>query len=177
MKITPTHKACHCFGLAQWLGGSGFIAAFVGGLIFGGLTHKHKEEFLRGAEGAGDTLSLITWFTFGVVVLGPQFQHLNWQVALHAVLSLTVVRMLPVLLCLVGKQGRLDTKLFLGWFGPRGLASIVFIVMVADKKLPENDVLPMQRCLLFPKLSYFKAPGIELRRPQGTGLSHQANAT
>lgn len=84
---------------------------------------------------------MITWFAFGAVVIGPQFEHLNWQVALYAVLSLTVVRMLPVLLCLVGTKERLDTRLFLGWFGPRGLASIVFIVMVAGKNLPENDLL------------------------------------
>jgi NhaP-type Na+/H+ or K+/H+ antiporter len=133
--------ALFCFGLAQWLGGSGFIAAFVGGLIFGGLTHNHKEEVLSGAEGTGDALSLITWFTFGAVVVGPQIAHLNWQVVLYAILSLTVVRMLPVLLCLIGTKGHLDTKLFLGWFGPRGLASIVFIVMVAAENLPENKVL------------------------------------
>jgi NhaP-type Na+/H+ or K+/H+ antiporter len=133
--------ALTCFGLAQWLGGSGFIAAFVGGLIFGGLTHQHKEELLRGAEGTGDTLALITWFAFGAVVVGPQFVNITWQVVVYAILSLTVVRMLPVMLCLIGKQGQLDTKLFLGWFGPRGLASIVFIVMVAAKNLPEQEVL------------------------------------
>ena len=133
--------ALFCFGLAQWLGGSGFIAAFVGGLIFGGLTHEHKEEFLRGAEGIGDTLSLITWFVFGAVVVGPQYEHLTWQVGLYALLSLTVVRMLPVFLCVTGMKQQADTKLFLGWFGPRGLASIVFIVMVAAKNLPEQDVL------------------------------------
>ncbi|GAG03492.1 unnamed protein product, partial [marine sediment metagenome] len=76
--------AMFCFGLSQWLGGSGFIAAFVGGLIFGGLTHKHKEEFLSGAEGAGDTLSLITWFTFGAAVIGPQVAHITWQVVVYA---------------------------------------------------------------------------------------------
>ena len=133
--------ALTCFGLAQWLGGSGFIAAFVGGLIFGGLTHQHKEELLRGAEGTGDTLALITWFAFGAVVVGPQFVNITWQVVVYAILSLTVVRMLPVMLCLIGKQSQLDTKLFLGWFGPRGLASIVFIVMVAAKNLPEQEVL------------------------------------
>ena len=133
--------ALSCFGLAQWLGGSGFIASFVGGLIFGGLTHKHKEEVLRGAEGTGDALSLMTWFTFGAVVVGPQIEHITWHVAVYAVLSLTVTRMLPVFLCTLGTKMQLDTKLFIGWFGPRGLASIVFIVMVAANNLPENEVL------------------------------------
>ena len=133
--------ALSCFGLAQWLGGSGFIASFVGGLIFGGITHKHKEEVLRGAEGTGDALSLMTWFTFGAVVVGPQIEHITSHVVVYAVLSLTAIRMLPVLLCTIGTKVHLDTKLFIGWFGPRGLASIVFIVMVAAEDLPENEVL------------------------------------
>jgi NhaP-type Na+/H+ or K+/H+ antiporter len=62
-------------------------------------------------------------------------------VGVYAVLSLTVVRMLPVMLSLIGMKQRLDTQLFLGWFGPRGLASIVFIVMVAAENLPENEIL------------------------------------
>jgi NhaP-type Na+/H+ or K+/H+ antiporter len=130
-----------CFGSAQWLGGSGFIASFVGGLIFGGLTTQHKDEVLRGAEGTADTFSLITWFTFGAVVVGPQAAHITWQVVVYALLSLTVVRMLPVFLCVIGMGQQTDTKLFMGWFGPRGLASIVFIVMVAANNLPEDEVL------------------------------------
>ena len=133
--------AMSCFAIAQWMGGSGFIASFVGGLIFGGLAHRHKEEVLHGAEGTGDVLALLTWFTFGAAVVGAQLQHISWQVALYAVLSLTVVRMLPVFLCVAGLGVRMDTKLFMGWFGPRGLASIVFAVIVAQASLPENDVL------------------------------------
>jgi NhaP-type Na+/H+ or K+/H+ antiporter len=130
-----------CLALAQWLGGSGFIASFVGGLVFGGITRDHKEQVLRGAEGTGDALALITWFAFGAAVIGPQIPHLTWQIFIYAVLSLTVVRMLPVMLSLIGMKQRLDTQLFIGWFGPRGLASIVFIVIVAAAKLPENETL------------------------------------
>ena len=130
-----------CFGLAQWLGGSGFIACFVGGLIFGGLAKQHKEEVLNGAEGAGRVFSLLTWFTFGAVIVGKTFEHVSWEVIAYALLSLTVVRILPVLLCLIGVKARLDTKLFIGWFGPRGLASIVFIVMVLQEKLPGSETL------------------------------------
>lgn len=141
MQVPIIALALLCFGTAQWLGGSGFIASFVGGLIFGGLTHEHKEEVLRSAEGTGDTLSLLTWFTFGAVAVGPQMEHLSWQVMVYALLSLTVVRMLPVFLCVIGMKLQTDTKLFIGWFGPRGLASIVFIVIVVDKNLPENATL------------------------------------
>ena len=140
-QIPVVALAFFCFALAQWLGGSGFIASFVGGLLFGGLTTKHKEALLNGAEGTGNVLSLLTWFAFGAVAFGKHFDQLTWQVVLYAVLSLTVVRMVPVFLCIIGIPMRMDTKLFLGWFGPRGLASIVFIVMVIHAKLPGNDTL------------------------------------
>jgi NhaP-type Na+/H+ or K+/H+ antiporter len=129
------------FGLAQWLGGSGFIACFVGGMLFGGLAKQHKEDLLNGAEGAGNVLSLLTWFTFGAVVVGAGFQDFRWEVITYALLSLTVIRIVPVLLCLIGVEAKLDTKLFVGWFGPRGLASIVFVVMVLQEKLPGNEIL------------------------------------
>jgi NhaP-type Na+/H+ or K+/H+ antiporter len=129
------------FGLAQWLGGSGFIACFVGGLTFGGMTKQHKDQFLHAAEGTGDALAMMVWFTYGTVVISLLFNQFSWQVVVYAVLSLTVVRMLPVCLCLVGKGLQWDTLLFMGWFGPRGLASIVFAVMVMGKHLPGNDTI------------------------------------
>jgi NhaP-type Na+/H+ or K+/H+ antiporter len=130
-----------CFALAQWLGGSGFIASFVGGLTFGALTKHHKEQFLNAAEGTADAVAMVTWFAFGTVTLGLLLHGLSWQVLLYGVLSLTIVRILPVILCLIGKGLRLDTQLFIGWFGPRGLASIVFVVMVIGEKLPGNDTI------------------------------------
>jgi len=57
------------------------------------------------------------------------------------VLSLTVIRMLPVFLCLIGTRTSMSDKLFIGWFGPRGLATIVFAVLVLDEKLPGNDTI------------------------------------
>ena len=143
VQIPVVALAMFCFALSQWLGGSGFIGSFVGGLVFGGLTRDHtvKEEVLNGAEGVGNVMSLLTWFTFGAVVFGKSLQEISWQVMLYAVLSLTIVRMLPVFLCLIGIKAHVDTKLFVGWFGPRGLASIVFIVMVIDQKLPGSDTL------------------------------------
>ena len=130
-----------CFALAQWLGGSGFIASFVGGLTFGAFTKQHKEQFLDAAEGTADAVAMVTWFSFGTVILALLLSGFSWQVLLYALLSLTVVRMLPVWLCLVGKGLQADSLLFMGWFGPRGLASIVFVVMVIDEKLPGNDTI------------------------------------
>jgi NhaP-type Na+/H+ or K+/H+ antiporter len=135
--------AVTCFALAQALGGSGFIAAFVGGLLFGGIAKEHKPKYLLAAEGTGDTLSLITWVVFGAAVVGQSIDAFSWQVVLYAVLSLTVVRMLPVFLVLGGMNLRSDEKLFAGWFGPRGLASIVFAVIVLNEHLPGGHTIAL----------------------------------
>jgi NhaP-type Na+/H+ or K+/H+ antiporter len=135
--------ALTCFAAAQWLEGSGFIACFVGGLLFGGIEKHHKPALLLAAEGTGDTLALITWVVFGAAVIGQSVQYFSWQVMLYALLSLTFVRMVPVFLTLAGMNLRADEKLFMGWFGPRGLASIVFAVIVLDKHLPGGGTISM----------------------------------
>jgi len=133
--------AMACFALAQILGGSGFIACFTGGLLFGWLVREHKQVLLLAAEGTGDTLALVTWVVFGGAVVGQAIAGFSWQVVLYALLSLTLARMLPVFLVLAGTGVRTDEKLFMGWFGPRGLASIVFAVMVINEHLPGGDVI------------------------------------
>ncbi|WP_066961651.1 sodium:proton antiporter [Microbulbifer sp. Q7] len=135
--------ALGCFGAAQWLGGSGFIAAFSGGLLFGRLAVTEKHDLLMAAEGAGDVLALLTWVAFGAGVVGKWLSLLTWEVVLYAVLSLTLVRMLPVYLSLAGTGTSVREKLFMGWFGPRGLASIVFGVIVLDQHLPGSDTLTL----------------------------------
>ncbi|MGB5736380.1 MAG: cation:proton antiporter [Thiohalocapsa sp.] len=133
--------ATACFALAQTLGGSGFIAAFAGGLLFGWSTKSHKHALLLAAEGTGDTLALLTWVVFGAAVVGQAVGGFSWAVVLYALLSLTLIRMLPVFLALAGTGLRNDEKLFMGWFGPRGLASIVFIVLVLEENLPGAQTL------------------------------------
>ncbi len=150
LQIPLTALALLCFGLAQWLGGSGFIASFVGGLTFGALTPRHKAQLLDSAEGLGDLVAMLTWFAFGTITCGWLSSAISWQILLYAVLSLTVIRMVPVWLCLRGKHLRVDTQLFLGWFGPRGLASIVFLVMVVGQKLPGNEtIVAVVICTIF----------------------------
>ncbi len=133
--------AVTCFAVAQRLGGSGFIASFVGGLLFGALTRHHKSKLLLAAEGTGDTLALITWVLFGAAVIGKTAGFLTWQTVVYSLLSLTVIRILPVLISLVGMPLRTDEKMFIGWFGPRGLASIVFAVIVLDDHLPGGNTI------------------------------------
>lgn len=134
--------ALSCFALAQAIGGSGFIASFVGGLLFGGLiATPRKHQLILAAEGFGDAAALLTWVVFGATVVGGLLTMITWQILLYAVLSLTVVRMLPVWLSLRGAGVRTDEALFLGWFGPRGLASIVFVIMAVDAQVPGAAVI------------------------------------
>jgi len=133
--------AFSCFAVAQELGGSGFIAAFAGGLLFGTLARRERHGLLLAAEGTGDTLALLTWVVFGSGVVGQAVGYFSWTVLLYALLSLTLVRMLPVYLCLGGLPLRPEAKLFVGWFGPRGLASIVFGILVLDAHLPGGGTL------------------------------------
>ncbi len=133
--------AAACFAAAQAIGGSGFIACFVGGLLLSGLRPAHKAELLGGAVATGEALALLTWVAFGVGALAQIIARLSWPVVIYAVLSLTVLRMVPVVLCLAGTGMRLANKLFIAWFGPRGLATIVFAVIIINEKLPGNDTI------------------------------------
>jgi hypothetical protein len=90
----------------------------------------------------GELFNAVTFIVFGAVILGPLLDEVTWQIMLYAVLSLTVVRMLPVALALLGTGARRPTVAFLGWFGPRGLASIVFaVILLDDTKLPHLHTL------------------------------------
>ena len=118
------------FALAQHLGGSGFIACFAGGAGYSAPVSPTDTRCFRGAEGAGDVLSLLTWVVFGALVVLQVSVAVSGAVLVYAILSLTLVRMLPVWLCLAGAGVDARDRLFIGWFGPRGLASVVFGVMI-----------------------------------------------
>jgi len=118
---------------AELLGGNGFIAAFVGGMVFGH-TIRHPCTFLfEFMETEGQLLMLITFLVFGAALLPQGIALANPTYVVYAVLSLTVIRMIPIALSVVGAGLRLPTQLFLGWFGPRGLASILFVLLILDK--------------------------------------------
>jgi NhaP-type Na+/H+ or K+/H+ antiporter len=141
LQIPVVVLALACFATAQSLHGSGYIAAFVGGLLFGHFAKSETHKLVLAAEGTGELLAMVTWIIFGAAVLGQSWNSMSWQIVLYAVLSLTVIRMLPMVLSLTGSGEPLQSKLFLGWFGPRGLASIVFAVIVAGANLPNGDLL------------------------------------
>jgi len=133
--------ALACFATAQSLHGSGYIAAFAGGLLFGYLARSDTHKLVHSAEGIGELLAMTTWIIFGAVVVGQAWLGLTWPIAVYSLLSLTVIRMLPMVLSLSGTGEGLESKLFLAWFGPRGLASIVFIIIVAGYELPGFETL------------------------------------
>jgi sodium/hydrogen antiporter len=133
LQVIPLAAAALAYGLAAPLGGSGFIAAFLAGAVFGAVAHRESEEASRLNEEIGGLLGGVTFLAFGAVLLGPALEHITWQVALYAVLSLTIVRMAPVAVALLGSGASWPTVAFVGWFGPRGLASIVFAVITIQE--------------------------------------------
>ncbi len=125
-------SAAFAYGLALPLNGSGFIAAFVGGLVFGTVCPREHEVTLF-LEEAGGLLNGITLLVFGAVLIGPQLDNVTWMIVVYAVLSLTVLRMLPVAVSLIASGAQRQSIGFVGWFGPRGLASLVFAFLLAEE--------------------------------------------
>ena len=141
-QVIPAAGALLAYGTADALGGSGFIAAFVAGMVFRGVIKRDPEEMNRLTEEVGNVLNGITFVLFGAILLGPALGELTWELALYAVLSLTVVRMVPVAIGMLGSHARMPTLAFMGWFGPRGLASIVFaVILIEESQLPHEDLL------------------------------------
>jgi NhaP-type Na+/H+ or K+/H+ antiporter len=120
------------FLIADELGGSGFIAAFIGGLALGYVVKDAGKILMDFSETEGQLLNLTVFFLLGIVVL-PLLLHVTWQILLYAILSLTVIRMLPVAISLIGTKLGLGSVLFIGWFGPRGLASIVLALLALQE--------------------------------------------
>ncbi|HSJ22534.1 MAG TPA: cation:proton antiporter, partial [Nocardioidaceae bacterium] len=121
------------------VGGNGFIAAFIGGLAFGSAAGRRGPAELVFLEQSSGLVSLLVWLAFGTVALPIMLDSLDVLTVLYAMLSLTVVRMAPVALASLGSGLDRDTVLFVGWFGPRGLASLVFALLALEELGPEAD--------------------------------------
>jgi NhaP-type Na+/H+ or K+/H+ antiporter len=140
-QIPVVTLALACFTTAQSLHGSGYIAAFVGGLLFGHFAKEKTHRLVMAGEGIAELLAMLTWLVFGAAVIGQLWATMTLDVVIYSLLSLTLIRMLPNVIALTGTGEKLETKLFLAWFGPRGLASIVFFIIVATANLPSESVL------------------------------------
>ncbi len=122
--------AVAAYAVATGLDGSGFIAAFAAGLAFGRGQKERVESAVAFTEAQSLLLSIIVWLVFGLIIVGDHVLDMtDPAVVLYAVLALTALRMIPVGLALLGTGFARRTVAFMGWFGPRGLASIVFALL------------------------------------------------
>ena len=140
-RLTGLALALLAFACAEAIGGNGFIAAFVAGLTLGHLTRGRCEYLYNFLEAEGQLLMLLVFLAFGSSFAVPAVNDASVATALYAVLSLTLIRMLPVAVSMIGAGLRLPTVLFLGWFGPRGLASILFGILIVDELALEHEAL------------------------------------
>jgi NhaP-type Na+/H+ or K+/H+ antiporter len=137
-RLATLGLALLAFLVASEAGGNPFVSAFVGGLIFGAMAGSETVESVELAELGGSLLSLVLWFVFGAGFVIPAFQALDARILVYALCSLTVVRMIPVAVALLGAGQDRATVAFIGWFGPRGLASVVF-ALLAIEDLGDSD--------------------------------------
>jgi NhaP-type Na+/H+ or K+/H+ antiporter len=129
------------FAIAQSLHGSGYIAAFVGGLCFRMAMREDVHSLIVSAESVGEVMAMLAWVLFGLMLVPLAMPFIGGSEVLYAVLSLTVIRVLPILLSLQGTRERLQGKLFLAWFGPRGLAGLAFATLVWAEQIPAAGTL------------------------------------
>lgn len=123
------------FTLSMSIGGNGFVAAFVAGIAFGAALDPEIAEVARTVELpelGGEVLALAVWFLFGGALVPIALVDLDARLALYALLSLSVVRMAPVVLSMLRSGLDRPSVTFLAWFGPRGLASVVFALLAVE---------------------------------------------
>ena len=127
------------YAAALALSANGFVAAFCGGLAFGALAGRRGPAELVFIDQTGDLVALLVWLGFGAIAGPVMVGHIGLTTVVYAVLSLTVVRMVPVALASISAGLGRDTVLFVGWFGPRGLASLVFALLALEELGPAAD--------------------------------------
>lgn len=127
---------------ADLLEGNGFIAAFTAGLVFGAVARGQSSHVQDFAQDEGEMLTAVTFVVFGAVLVGERLGDLTWPIAGYVVASLALVRVLAVLVALLRSGAHWETRLFVGWFGPRGLASILFGLLVLEELSgPEGEAI------------------------------------
>ncbi len=133
-RLTSGALAILAFSVAEMMGGNGFIAAFMGGLMLGATTRTPaiRERIAEFGEAEGQQLVLFVFLLFAMSMVPQAIGYWDWRAVLYGVLSLTVIRMLPVALSLMGQKLDSATILFLGWFGPRGIASVLYLLLVVQ---------------------------------------------
>ena len=166
------------YASALALHGNGFIAAFTGGIAYGAVAGKRDEQLIPFVEETSALLSLLVWLAFGAVAIVPAFKDLSWEIVLYAVLSLTVIRMVPVAIALAGARLGRTTTAFIGWFGPRGLASVVFALLALEEAGPaaESAVAVISVTVLLSVLAH-GASADPLARRYGPAMARALDGT
>lgn len=144
---------------AGYIDGNGFIAAFIAGLVMGNSTKEVRENLYDFAEAEAQLLMLTTFFLVGLALAWEPIRNSTWQVWVYAVLSLTVIRAIPVAISLIGIKLQRSSVLFLAWFGPRGLASVLFAVLVIEE-LPVPHAQEIAQIVIITVLLSVVAHGI-----------------
>ena len=124
------------------MGGNGFVAAFVAGILFAAASGGRLREATEFTEDLGLIASFLVWALFGALLVAPLLTHeFHPSAIVYALVSLTLVRMVPVAIALAGTGLRPVSIAFMGWFGPRGLASVVF-TLLAFESLEAGGLAP-----------------------------------
>ena len=129
-RLTSISLAILIYSIAESLNGNGFIAAFFGGLLLGTRTKNVREQIQEFGDTEGQQLMLFVFLIFGLVLVPFAVNYWDMKSLCYAVLSLTVIRMVPVAFSLIGTRMDWSTVGFIGWFGPRGIASVLYLLMV-----------------------------------------------
>ena len=135
-RLATLAVAVAAFAMALALDTNGFLAAFVAGIAFGAMLEEEvvdREEATELVALGGEFLALVVWFLFGATLVPLAIEELDWRGVVYALASLTVIRMLPVALSLVRSGADWPSTVFIGWFGPRGLASVVFALLAIEE--------------------------------------------
>jgi len=132
-RLVAFSLAILCYSSAELVHGNGFIAAFAGGLMLGTRTHAVRERIQEFGEAEGQQLALFVFLIFAMVMVPSAYPYWDLQAWIYAILSLTLIRMGPVILSLTGSGTDMATKFFVGWFGPRGIASVLYLLIVVGE--------------------------------------------
>jgi NhaP-type Na+/H+ or K+/H+ antiporter len=134
-RLATLATAVAAFTVAVAFDGNGFISAFVAGIGFGAALDQallEIDQAVQLPELVGELLALVVWFLFGATLVPMAFEHLSGPMIGYALLSLTLIRMLPVALAMTGSGVDRKSVWFMAWFGPRGLASVVFALLAIE---------------------------------------------
>jgi NhaP-type Na+/H+ or K+/H+ antiporter len=140
-RVANLAAALGCFVAATVLGGSGFIGAFAGGLVFGLASEARSTEDNALTGYLGAVFDAASFLLVGAMLIPFAMTNLTWPVVAYAVLSLAVIRAVTVAAAMAGSGARLQTVAFMGWFGPRGLATVVFAVLLFDANVANGNLI------------------------------------